>query len=129
MTISDRNRAYFEAIGLPEIRRELVVGTVMYLGLDNDPRRIEAREWVAEQDERNRAAERIRTARENKLLSYTFGTLIAESQTCAARFNNDGVAWAQECRITGIKRVHRDLVRWVAGHRSQALWFGLVPRR
>jgi hypothetical protein len=31
MTISDRNRAYFEAIGLPEIRRELVVGTVMYL--------------------------------------------------------------------------------------------------
>jgi hypothetical protein len=58
MTISDRNRIYFEAIGLAEIRRELVVG-------------------VAEQEGKNRETERVRTARENKMLRYTFLTLIA----------------------------------------------------
>ena len=58
MTISDRNRIYFEAIGLVEIRRELVVG-------------------VAEQEGKNRETERVRTARENKMLRYTFLTLIA----------------------------------------------------
>jgi hypothetical protein len=85
MTISDRNRIYFEAIGLREIRRELVVGSVLYLGADNDPRRAEAREWVSEQERKIQKADATRTARE-------IWTLIAA--IVAAVAGVIGVVWA-----------------------------------
>jgi hypothetical protein len=85
MTISDRNRIYFEAIGLREIRRELVVGSVLYLGADNDPRRAEAREWVSEQERKIQKADATRTARE-------IWTLIAAIVAAVAGLI--GVVWA-----------------------------------
>jgi hypothetical protein len=48
--ISDKHRALFEGVGLSAIRHELVIGSVYYLGLENDPLREQAREWVAEQE-------------------------------------------------------------------------------
>jgi t-SNARE complex subunit (syntaxin) len=76
MTISDKNRKLFEGIGFEAIRREVTLGNNYYLPIDQAAQ-AEAREWVAEQEEKNRVAERIRTARETKVFSYTFWTLIA----------------------------------------------------
>jgi hypothetical protein len=53
MTISDRNRAQFEAIGLSAIRRELAVGNNYYLPIDAESQR-QAREWVNEKLEEQR---------------------------------------------------------------------------
>jgi|HubBroStandDraft_4_1064222.scaffolds.fasta_scaffold413962_1 hypothetical protein len=50
MAISEENRQRFEAIGLPEIRRELVVGNVKYLRVSHGGEREQAQEWVVEQE-------------------------------------------------------------------------------
>jgi hypothetical protein len=76
VTISDKNRKRFEGIGLEFIRREITVGNNYYIPIDSATQ-AEAREWVAEQDDKNREAERIRSVRENRVLRYTFWTLVA----------------------------------------------------
>jgi hypothetical protein len=77
--ISDNHRKYFEAIGLAEIRRELVVGSVNYLGIDSDPRRIAAREWVVEQEatiaREKDAAEAVERKRHGQILGWTIAGL------------------------------------------------------
>jgi nitrate reductase NapE component len=50
MAISEENRKRFEAITLPEIRRELVVGNVKYLRVSHGGERDQAQEWVTEQE-------------------------------------------------------------------------------
>jgi hypothetical protein len=84
MTISDRNRKYFEGIGLSAIRRELIIGGSAFLGLENDQRRIEAREWIDEQEQNIRDKERTHNNRE-------LWTLI--SAIVAAVAGVIGVAW------------------------------------
>ena len=51
------------------------------------------------------------------------------ARTCAAGFEDDSVARAQERRIARIKRVHGDLVGWLAVHRRQTLRCFPVGRR
>jgi hypothetical protein len=85
LPISQTNRKYFEAIGLPEIRRELVVGTVLYLGTDTDRRRVEAREWVAEQEAKLEQEKREARQREEKTLEWTIaGVVVAIVAAIAA---------------------------------------------
>ena len=47
MTISDENRARFEGLGTAEVRHELGVGYVRHLSREQ---RVQAQEWLAEQD-------------------------------------------------------------------------------
>jgi hypothetical protein len=47
MTISDENRARFEGLGTAEVRHELGVGYVRHL---SGEQRVQAQEWLAEQD-------------------------------------------------------------------------------
>ena len=47
MTISDENRACFEDLGTAEVRHELRVGYVRHL---SGEQRVQAQEWLAEQD-------------------------------------------------------------------------------
>ena len=47
MTISDENRARFECLGAAEVRHELRIGYVRYL---SGEQRVQAQEWLAEQD-------------------------------------------------------------------------------
>jgi hypothetical protein len=76
VTISDTNRKRFEGIGLEPIRRELTFGNNYYLPID-PAMQSEAKEWVAEQEEIIRNAERERTNREKLTLKYTLWTLLA----------------------------------------------------
>ena len=46
------------------IRRELIIGGSAFLGLENDQRRIEAREWIDEQEQNIRDKERTHNNRE-----------------------------------------------------------------
>ena len=57
MPISEKNRKRFEGIGLDFIRRELTVGNNFYLPIDPAMQN-DAKEWVAEQEEIIRKAER-----------------------------------------------------------------------
>jgi hypothetical protein len=85
MTISDRNRTYFEAIGLADIGRELVVGSVLYPGDANDRRRAEAREWVDEQNAKREQEKREAREREAKTLGWTIaGVIVAIVAAVAA---------------------------------------------
>ncbi len=89
VVISDQNRGLFEAVGLSAIRRELVVGSVNYLGADNDPRRAQAREWVVEQKaqlEREQSNTRQLEARRFKsILGWTIaGVVVAVIAAAAA---------------------------------------------
>ena len=72
MAVSEKNRNLFEGVGLEMIRRELTVGDYHYIPVD-DATRNETREWVAEQESQIRQAERARSDRENRMLSFTFG--------------------------------------------------------
>ena len=47
MTISDENRARFEGLGTAEVRHELGVGYVRHL---SGEQRVQAQDWLAEQD-------------------------------------------------------------------------------
>jgi len=47
MTISVENRAHFEGLGTAEVRHELRVGYVRHLSREQ---RVQAQEWLAEQD-------------------------------------------------------------------------------
>jgi hypothetical protein len=76
VTISDKNRKLFIGVGLEAIRRELTVGNNYHLPTDLASQAA-AREWVEEQEREIRDAETARTARENKVLNYTFWTLVA----------------------------------------------------
>ncbi len=76
MPISEKNRKRFEGIGLDFIRRELTVGNNFYLPIDPAMQN-DAKEWVAEQEEIIRKAERERTNREKLTLKYTLWTLLA----------------------------------------------------
>ena len=51
MTISDKNRRWFEGIGLDKIRLEITVGNQYYIPIDAAAQAA-AREWVAEQEEK-----------------------------------------------------------------------------
>jgi hypothetical protein len=53
MAISEKNRRYFEGVGLEVIRREVTVGYQHYIPIDAATQ-AEAREWVAEQESKNR---------------------------------------------------------------------------
>ena len=55
MTISDKNRKWFEGIGLDKIRLEITVGNYFYTPAD-PAAQAEAREWVAEQEKEIREA-------------------------------------------------------------------------
>ena len=76
VTISDKHRKLFEGIGFEDIRRRVTLGNNYYLPIDQAAQ-AEAREWVAEQEEKNREAERDRINRETLTLKYTRWTLIA----------------------------------------------------
>jgi hypothetical protein len=76
VTISDKNRKWFEGIGLDKIKLEITVGNQYFIPIDATAQ-AEAREWVTEQEKKIRDAEADRIGREKKMLRYTFGTLIA----------------------------------------------------
>jgi hypothetical protein len=76
VTISDKNRKWFEGIGLDKIRLEITVGNQYYIPID-PAAQAEAREWVAEQEKEIREAELARTTREKLTLKYSLWTLIA----------------------------------------------------
>jgi hypothetical protein len=76
MTVSDKNRKFFEGVGLDAISREVTVGFHKYIPIDAATQ-AEAREWVAEREKEIREAERARTTREQLTLKYTLWTLFA----------------------------------------------------
>jgi hypothetical protein len=51
--ISEKNRKYFEGIGLDAIKREPTLGNNFYISIDAATQ-AEAKEWVAEQEEKKR---------------------------------------------------------------------------
>jgi hypothetical protein len=61
MAVSERNRTRFSAIGLDAVRREVVTGTVTFLGISDDER-AQAREWVEQQEAELRRREEDRQA-------------------------------------------------------------------
>jgi hypothetical protein len=77
MTISDRNRKLFEGVGLETVRRELATRVYYYLSSGSAESLDQAREWVAEQEKDIEAAEVDKLDREDKLLRYSFWTLVA----------------------------------------------------
>jgi hypothetical protein len=76
MTVSDKNRNFFEGVGLDAISREVTVGFHKYIPIDAATQ-AEAREWVSEREKEIREAERARTTREKLTLKYTLWTLLA----------------------------------------------------
>lgn len=74
MTVSDKNRARFEAIGLSAIRRELAVGNSFYLPIDAESQR-EAREWVVE---------KLDEGRRNKTIDDRWRLIIGSAGLVAA---------------------------------------------
>jgi hypothetical protein len=88
VVISDRNRALFEGIALSAIRRELALGSINYLGTDQDPRRAQAREWVAEQDaqleKEKRDARALETRRFRSILGWAIAGVIVAVVAAAA---------------------------------------------
>ena len=76
MTVSEKNRKFFEGVGLEVVRREVTVGVHHFIPIDNATQ-AEAREWVAEQEAEVRGAELARTTREKLTLKYTRWTLLA----------------------------------------------------
>jgi hypothetical protein len=110
MTISDRNRKYFEGIGLSAaIRRELIIGGSAFLGLENDQRRIEAREWIDEQEQNIRDKERTHNNRE-------LWTLI--SAIVAAVAGVIGVAWINALIASPIRPLSPSLGSGHSFHRT-----------
>ena len=94
MTISDQNRSFFEAIGLSEIRRELVVGSINYLGTGTDPRRTAAREWVSEQDAKaERAIEEARQLERSRFRQILGWTIAGVSVAAVAALAAVIAAW------------------------------------
>jgi hypothetical protein len=114
MTITDQNRTYFEAVGYTEVRCELVVGSVTYLGLDADRRRIEAREWVAEQRAMISKEKADAIHRERRTLEISTWTLIGKRSLFRRDRRRAGrhrpPSWSPCCtkRITYAKRLHRN---------------------
>ena len=76
MTVSEKNRRFFEGVGLEAIRREVTVGNHYYIPID-PATQAEAREWVAEREQEIRDADRARTTRGKLTLKYTRWTLVA----------------------------------------------------
>ena len=76
MAISERNRRLFEGVGFEVIRRELTIGGVQYIPID-DATRAEAQEWVTAREKERRDAELARIARERQSLKYMLWTLVA----------------------------------------------------
>jgi disulfide bond formation protein DsbB len=84
VTISDKNRKWFEGIGLDKIRLEITVGNQYYIPVDAAAQ-AEAREWVAEQDAKREQEKREARQREVKTLGWTIaGVLVAIVAACAA---------------------------------------------
>jgi hypothetical protein len=77
MTISDRNRKLFEGVGLETVRRELATRVYYYLSSGSAESLEQAREWVAEQEKVIEDAEAAKLDRDDKLLRYSFWTLLA----------------------------------------------------
>jgi hypothetical protein len=77
MTISDRNRKLFDGVGLETVRRELASRVYYYLSSGSAESLEQAREWVAEQEKKIEDTEADKLDREDKLLCYSFWTLVA----------------------------------------------------
>ncbi|HEY5065067.1 MAG TPA: hypothetical protein VIJ04_09650 [Xanthobacteraceae bacterium] len=77
VSIPDLARDLFEAVGLSAIRRELVLGSMNYLGDANDVRRIYAQAWVAEQEaELEREKEEARELEARRFKSIRGWTIV-----------------------------------------------------
>lgn len=103
MTVSEKNRRFFEGVGLEAIRREVTVGNNYYIPID-PAMQAEAREWVAEREQEIRDADRARTTREKQTLKYTRWTLVAAIAAALvgiARYRRDGYAgrWWELVRL------------------------------
>jgi hypothetical protein len=92
MAISENNRNRFENIGLASIRRELAVGSIQFLGLDEGVR-AQAKEWISEQDEKVRQekqeakdleAQRFNTIRRWTVIAALAGVVAAIAAVIAA---------------------------------------------
>ena len=71
MTISDENRARFEGLGTAEVRHELGVGYVRHL---SGEQRVQAQDWLAEQDASFKDA--TMEARRRETLQFILGIIV-----------------------------------------------------